>query len=174
MERRNLILKDTLDLNLSPKAFVIPFRIGIEPMKRLLIASFEKDADYEAIEPQLFDDDINGKGLRVLVYRKDKMVDVYFEKGIKINQETFSIGDGGLGLLKESIIEPNIFEIDHNGVNLHIGFTDKNGEVVELKIKESKTSKKRINFLAPVGNDIKSPKQLFLAYMEEFDFVLRT
>jgi hypothetical protein len=41
MERRNLILKDTLDLNLSPKAFVIPFRIGIEPMKRLLIASFE-------------------------------------------------------------------------------------------------------------------------------------
>jgi hypothetical protein len=57
MERRNLILKDTLDLNLSPKAFAIPFRIGIEPMKRLLIASFEKDADYEAIEPQLFDDD---------------------------------------------------------------------------------------------------------------------
>lgn len=45
-------------------------------MKRLIIASFEKDADYEAIEPQLFDDDINGKGLRVLVYRKDKMVDV--------------------------------------------------------------------------------------------------
>jgi len=57
MEKRNLILKDTLGLNMSTKAFAIPFRIGIEPMKRLLIASFEKDADYEAIEPQLFDDD---------------------------------------------------------------------------------------------------------------------
>lgn len=154
------------------KKYAIPFKLGIEPMKRLLIADFQNDPVYKAIEPQLFDDDINGKGLRVLVYRNDKMVDVYFEKGIKINQETFSIGDG-LGLLKESIIEPNIFEIDQNGINLHIAFTDKNGEVVELKIKESKTSKKRINFLAPVGNDIKNPKQLFLAYMKEFDFVLR-
>ncbi len=42
-----------------------------------------------------------------------------------------------------------------------------------MKIKESCTSKKRMNFLAPVGNDIKHPKQLFLAYMKEFDFVIR-
>jgi hypothetical protein len=154
------------------RKYVIPFTIGIEPMKRLLIASFENDSEYEAIEPQLFDDEINGKGLRVLVYRKDKMVDVYYENGVDINHDTFSVGDG-IGLHKETIIEPRQFEIDQNGINLHIAFTDKNQNVIEMKIKESSTSKKRMNFLAPVGNDIKHPKQLFLAFMKEFDFVCR-
>jgi hypothetical protein len=156
----------------ASKKFVIPFKIGIEPMKRLLIASFDNDLEYEAIEPQLFDDDSNGKGLRVLVYRKDKMVDVYYEKGVKIDLETFSIGDG-IGLVQESTLEPNRFEIDQNGINLHVAFTDKNNNVVEMKIKESATSTKRMNLLAPVGNDIKHPKQLFLAYMKDFDFVVR-
>lgn len=154
------------------KAFAIPFRIDVEPMKRLLIANFKNDSEYEAIEPQLFDDEINGKGLRVLMYRTDKMVDVYHQKNVKINLDTFSIGDG-IGLVRETTIEPNIFEIEQKGINLHISFVDKNNQIVEMKIKETTTSRKRINFLAPVGNDIKSPKQLFLAYMEEFDFVLR-
>ena len=168
-EKSNVDIRGILS---SSSKYAIPFKIGIEPMKKLLIASFDSDSEYEAIEPQLFDDEINGKGLRVLVYRTDKMVDVYYEKGVKINPETFSIGDG-IGLLKETIIEPNQFEIDQNGINLHIAFTDKNNNVVEMKIKESRTSKKRMNFLAPVGNDIKHPKQLFLAYMKDFDFVVR-
>jgi hypothetical protein len=150
----------------------IPFKLGIEPMKRLLIADFQNDSTYVSIEPQLFDDEINGKGLRILVYRTDKMVDVYHQKGVKVDMETFSIGDG-IGIIKEATIEPNIFEIDKDGINLHVAFTDKNGDVVEMKIKESGTSKKRMKFLAPVGNDIKHPKQLFLAFMEDFDFVLR-
>ena len=166
-------------LNVASKAkhsplikYAIPFKLGVEPMKRLLIADFQNDSAYVSIEPQLFDDEINGKGLRVLVYRTDKMVDVYHQKGVRVDMENFSIG-AGIGMLKETAIEPNTFEIDHDGINLHIAFTDKNGETVEMKIKEKSTSKKRMNFLAPVGNDIKSPKQLFLAFMEDFDFVLR-
>ncbi len=159
-------------MNAPTRKFAIPFRIGIEPMKRLLIADFQNDSAYVSIEPQLFDDEINGKGLRVLVYRTDKMVDVYLQKGVKVDQETFSIG-AGIGVLKETTIEPNLFEINQDGINLHIAFADKNGDVVEMKIKESNTSKKRMKFLAPVGNDIKIPKQLFLAFMEDFDFVLR-
>lgn len=173
MENQKLTSKHaSSDKNNPWKAFAIPFRIGVEPMERLLIADFQNDSACVSIEPQLFDDEINGKGLRVLVYRTDKMVDVYHQKGVKVNLETFSIG-AGIGILKETVIEPSVFEIDQNGINLHIAFTDKNGEIVEMKIKESKTSKKRLNFLAPVGNDIKSPKQLFLAYMEDFDFVFR-
>jgi hypothetical protein len=159
-------------MNTPTKIFSIPFILGVEPMKRLLIADFQNDLAYVSIEPQLFDDEINGKGLRVLVYRTDKMVDVYHQKGVKVNLETFSIG-AGIGILKETSIEPNIFEIDQNGINLHVAFADKNGDIVEMKIKENSTSKKRMKFLAPVGNDIKHPKQLFLAFMEDFDFVLR-
>ncbi len=172
MQSINELSKDTLCQDKGQyKTFSIPFKLGIEPMKRLLIADFQNDSAYVAIEPQLFDDEINGKGLRVLVYRTDKMVDVYHQKGVKVDLETFSIG-AGIGMHKETTIEPNIFEIDQDGINLHIAFTDKNGKIVEMKIKESSTSKKRMKFLAPVGNDIKSPKQLFLAFMEDFDFVL--
>jgi hypothetical protein len=52
-------------------------------------------------------------------------------------------------------------------------FTDKQKRVVELKICKKTTSKKRLTFLAPDGNDITQPKQLFLAFMKEFDFVAR-
>jgi hypothetical protein len=157
---------------MKSKTFVIPFIVGVEPMKRLLIADFENDNEYEAIEPQLFDDEINGKGLRILVYRKDKFVDVYYQKGVRINQETFSIGKG-IGVLQETEIKPDLFLINQNGVDLHVAFSDMKDRLIELRIKESTTSKKRLNFLAPVGNDIKHPKQLFLAYMKEFDFVLK-
>lgn len=173
MQSINELSKDTLCQDKGQcKTFSIPFKLGIEPMKRLLIADFQNDSAYVSIEPQLFDDEINGKGLRVLVYRTDKMVDVYHQKGVKVDMETFSIG-AGIGVLKETTIEPNVFAIDQHGINLHITFTDKNGETVEMKIKESRTSKKRMQFLAPVGNDITCPKQLFLAFMEDFDFVLR-
>lgn len=157
---------------MKSKTFVIPFLIGVEPMKRLLIADFENDNEYTAIEPQLFDDEINGKGLRILVYRTDKFVDVYHQKGVRINQETFNIGEG-IGVLQEKIIEPDLFRINQNGVNLHVAFRDKKDRLIEMKIKESATSNKRLSFLAPVGNDIKHPKQLFLAYMKDFDFVLK-
>lgn len=152
--------------------YCLPFVIGIEPMKRLLIANFDNDPVYEAIEPQLFDDDINGKGMRVLVYRKDGMVDVYHQSGVRVDLETFSIG-AGLGLVKETEIEPCVFQIDEHELVLHICFQDKECQKIEMKIDETHTSKKRLSFLAPVGNDIIKPKQLFLAYMKDFDFVVR-
>ncbi len=168
----NTTNKQCFDAHSAETKVLFPFRIGVEPMKRLLIASFDNHDEYEAIEPQLFDDAINGTGIRVLVYRRDKLVDVYYQKGVRINWDTFSIGSG-IDTRLETIIEPSVFQISDGGVNLHVVFTDKHKRVVELKICEKTTSKKRLTFLAPVGNDITQPKQLFLAFMKEFDFVAR-
>ncbi|NJD78907.1 MAG: hypothetical protein FIB08_17745 [Candidatus Methanoperedens sp.] len=65
--------------SLSWRHLVLPIRVGIEPMERLLVTSFKNDPEFEGLEPQVFDDPINGKGMRVLRYRKDGMVDVYLQ-----------------------------------------------------------------------------------------------
>ena len=163
-------IEKTSDRDWSAKKVAIPVNIGIEPMKRLLIADFIDDPEFEAIEPQLFSDVVNGNGLRILLYRKDKKVDVYYQRGIWVDPSTFNIGDG-IGVLKETIIEPAVFNITPNGIDLHCQFTDIEGRIIELKIKENTRDNKRFSFLAPVGNDIREPKQLFLAYMKGFDFI---
>lgn len=40
----------------STKKIAFPFRIGVEPMKRLLIADFQNDSSCVSIQPQLFDE----------------------------------------------------------------------------------------------------------------------
>ncbi len=152
--------------------FVFPVLLGIEPIKRLLVVSFKGDPEYEMIEPQYFDDAVLGKGLRILVYRKDKKVDVYYQPGIVFDAATFSVG-GGTGYVAETPMLRSRFETDDKGVHLDISFVDCNGRQIELYIQENKNMNKPFPFLAPVGNDIENPTRLFLPYMQEFDFVVK-
>ena len=55
--------------------FLFPVNLSVEPIKRILIASYKDDPEYEMIEPQLFDDAVFGTGLRILMYRKNKKVE---------------------------------------------------------------------------------------------------
>ncbi len=63
---------------------IIPFRIDIDPMERLLLVNFEKDRTPPNVgfEPQVFDDSINGKGHLVIEWRQDGRVDVYHQPGL--------------------------------------------------------------------------------------------
>ena len=54
----------------SVRKIIIPIRLGIDPMERLLVASFKGDPEFEGLEPQVFDDPVNGKGMRVLRYNR--------------------------------------------------------------------------------------------------------
>ena len=148
---------------------IFPLKLGVEPMQRLLIANFTDD-EYEALEPQMFNDSINGKGLRVLRYRKDRKVDVYWQPGVFVDPNTFNIG-AGIGDFEKVKIDPACFEVDDRGINIHLAFIDKQKRKVEMRIRENTFNNKRMRFLAPVGNDIEKPKQFFLAYMLGFDFV---
>jgi len=152
--------------------FVFPFLLGIEPIKRLLVISFEDDSEYEMIEPQFFNDSFFGKGLRILMYRRDKKIDVYTQPGVYFDSTTFAIGKG-LGYANETLMSPDLFEISKTGVDVDIAFTDYKGRRIELFIKENSKIHDPLPFLAPVGNDIDKPSKLLLAYMQEFDFVKR-
>lgn len=47
---------------------IFTFSIDIDPMERILLVNFEKDPDsvYVGFEPQVFNDEINGVGHRVI------------------------------------------------------------------------------------------------------------
>lgn len=163
-------LKPVISLIAIP--FLFPFRLNNEPIKRLLVADVKDDAEYEGIEPQLFDNGESGKGLRILMYRKDKKVDVYWQPGVRPDLQNLSIGDG-IGDTAESIMSPSRFEMTSAGVYLDIVFTDKLGRRVRIYIRENNKNFHPVPFLAPVGSNVKSPTKLFAVYMKEFDFVKR-
>jgi hypothetical protein len=147
-----------------------PFKIDIDPMERLIVVSLKDNPEIEMIEPQVFDDPINGKGMRIILYRKDKKVDIYWEHGVIVNMEMITIG-AGIEHFKETVIQPSRFEITKHGVDVHVAFIDAQGRTVELKIMENSSGINPFAFLAPVGKDIDNPKRLFLAHMLSFDFV---
>ncbi len=153
--------------------FCLPIRVGIDPMERLLVASFAGDPEFEAIEPQMFDDPVNGAGMRVLRYRKDGRVDVYWQPGVKVDPETFTVG-AGLADFEETEIEPARFEIGERAVDLDISFCDAQGRTVTLRIHEDIQGRRGFPLLAPVGADIKKPRQFFLVYMPGIDMVRRS
>lgn len=150
--------------------FVFPFLLSSEPIKRLLVMNFKGDTEYEMIEPQFYDDSVYGKGLRVLLYRTDKKIDVYFQPGVFFDSKAFTVGKG-LGYFAETKMLPARFEIKETGVDIDIAFTDYKGRNVSLRINENSCNAKPFPFLAPVGNDVQKPSKLFLVYMPEFDFI---
>lgn len=157
----------------SRRQVILPFRLGIDPMEGLLAATFKGDPEFEGLEPQVFDDAVNGKGMRVLRYRKDGRVDVYRQSGIRVDRSTFVVG-AGIGDFVEATIEPARFEITERGVDLHVAFTDAQGRKNELRVREDAPGKRGFPMLAPVGADIEKPLQLFLVYMSDIDLVRRT
>ncbi len=157
---------------MTNKKFIFPFLLGSEPIKRLLVIDFRNDPEYDSIEPQLFDDSIYGKGLRVLLYRADKKVEVYYQPGVRFDSSDFTVGKG-LALSIETPMSPDRFEITESGVDLHISFRDHSGRQIELLIKENSKRNNPFPFLAPVGKDVEKPSRLFLVYMRKFDFIKR-
>jgi hypothetical protein len=152
---------------------IVPIRVGLDPMERLLVASIKGDPEFEAIEPQVFDDAVNGKGMRVLRYRKDRKVDVYWQPGVRVNRGAFTVG-AGIDDFAETMIEPAHFQIGDRGVDLHVAFTDAQGRQVELRVHENAPGKRGFPLLAPVGANIDKPTHLFLVYMPDIDLVRRT
>lgn len=151
---------------------VFPFRIGVEPMECLLVAGLDGDPEFAALEPQRFDDLVNGKGLRVLRYRRDGRVDVYWEPGVRVDRSEISIG-AGVADFAEVTMAPARFEISDTAVRVDLAFVDRQGREVVLAIAEAEAPCRRFPFLAPVGKDVQHPLRLFLVQMLGFDFVRR-
>lgn len=148
--------------------YVLPFHFAFEPMRRLAVISFKGNEELDGFEPQFFDDPVNGKGLRLLRYRRDGKVDVYYEAGI-IYDENFNIG-AGINDCKMTRFEQNLFEITEQGLQLHLVFTDAQGRKNELKVTEKSIRKYPVPLLAPISGGIERPQKLFFVYMNDINF----
>lgn len=151
--------------------YILPFRLVFEPMIRLAVISFKEDKEFEGFEPQYFDDPINGRGIRLLRYRQNGKVDVYYESGIN-HDENLSVG-AGLADLETTRFEKNLFEVTKNGLQVHLIFTDKQGRKNELKVIETSKRKRPVPLLAPVGGGVETPQKLFFVYMHDLDFAYK-
>jgi hypothetical protein len=147
-----------------------PFRLQFDPMEALFVISIKGDPEFTGIEPQTFDDPFNGKGMRILRYRKNGLVDVYWQSGVHVDRESFRIGKGTADFA-ETEISPARLKITETGVDLHFAFTDLQGRVNELIIRENAPGKKGFPLLAPVSADIENPIQLNVVYLPNFDML---
>jgi hypothetical protein len=78
---------------IATEYMINPFRIDIDPMKRLLLVNFEKDPDttYVGFEPQVFDDAVNGRGHLIIGWRQDGRVDVFPEASLRLAPDKYDI-----------------------------------------------------------------------------------
>ncbi len=163
--------RNTAPVTEPPTRLVFPFRLGLDYMERLVVVGLKGDPEFTAIEPQVFDDPQNGRGMRILRYRRDGRVDIYHDPGVRINCDHYTFGEG-IADLQETPISPAHFEIGAEGLHLDIGFHDADGRQNVLRIIEGGPTR-GFSMLAPVGGDIRAPRMLFLVLMQSIALLRR-
>ena len=161
----------------SPAATVfVPFELEIDPMERLLLINIENDPDsiYIGFEPQVFDDDINGRGMLIIGWRFDGRVDVYHQPGLKPDPYKFNIAGKGLAHIAERLLEGAFLEINDQGAQTWFSFADVYDRPIEISLSESHPAKRRpFGLLAPMGHATENPRGLPLVLLHDFYFVRR-
>lgn len=169
-----IIICTNIKAQKNMNTFINPFTIDIDPMESLLLVNFENDPDsiYVGFEPQIFNDDVNGKGHLIIGWRKDGKVDVFHQKGLKLKAEKYDIAGKGLHKMTLTEMKYAICEFGECGINCYYEFQDNNNRKIKIIIREhSKKKIKPFGLLAPMGMAAESPSALPLVYVNDFYFV---
>ncbi len=171
-----MLFTQVISAQLNNKQLLNPFLIEIDPMERLLLVNFESDPDtlYIGFEPQVFDDDINGRGHLVIGWRVDGKVDVYHEPGLRLDKEKYDITGKGLANMIELTMPKASFDINEFGVQADYQFYDIHNREVVIKIAENNPKKRKpFGLLAPMGDAAENPSAMPLVLLHDFYFVRR-
>lgn len=145
-----------------------PINLKIEPMSKLILFDVEDDPLYSTIELQEFDDNISN-GIVIILYRKDKEIDVYYTKGI---EHDFYKGSKN-GTSQLIIPDDYIFEKTSDKLTFILKFYDKNNNKIFVEAIEKNSKKEHFNILAPAGDMIDNFTTFPLFYMQETAFLER-
>ena len=150
------------------------FNLTAQPMQRLLLIDFKGDPHYRSIELQHFDDASHGQGLLVILYRQDRKVDVYYEPGVRVDQDSYAI-EAGLGAWQETTMEKTRFDVTPHGAQVEVAMNDAQGRHIEVLIREQEGGRPRKPFplLAPISAAIEKPQQFLLVFLFDFFLVRR-
>jgi hypothetical protein len=171
-----LSLLNTIIMAQTSPTLLNPFRIDIDPMERLLLVNFEKDPDrlYIGLEPQVFDDPVNGKGHLVIAWRADGKVDVYHQESLRLDPAKYDIAGKGLANMAAVPFEQAYYEVTESGVQAHYAFRDLEDRPVRIRIAESSLRKRKpFGLLAPMGDAAEAPSAMPLVLLQDFYFVRR-
>lgn len=157
----------------ATRVFLSPFRLQVDPIRRLLLIGFEKDPDevYIGFEPQVIDHPQNGRRLRIIAWRKDGYVDVYQQPGLSKDDDFAVAGMGLADLLERPLVDAR-FELGPTGLDVYFAFEDKQGRAIEVAIVEKhERPAKPFTLLAPVGHGSTNPTSFPLFFLFDFYFV---
>lgn len=143
-----------------------PFNLNIDPMDKLILFDIEDDPLYTTLELQEFDDETS-RGLVILMYRKDKEIDVYYTAGIA---HDFYKGSPK-GSVKEIVTDDYYFRKTDEDFNFLVSFKDKDGNNIYIKADEKNPDKKHFSILAPAGDMIDNFTSFPLFFMKETAFL---
>jgi len=170
----NISTSQFISDNSSAEDIVFPISIEIDPMERLLLVNFEKDPDsiYLGFEPQVFNDNINGKGHLIIGWRKDKKIDVYHQNSLSPDPSKYSIAGAGLNEMRAVDMVKSVFEINDFGVQADYQFNDILGREVKIHILENNARKRKpFGLLAPMGDSATHPTSMPMVWLHDFYFV---
>jgi hypothetical protein len=161
--------------NRTPSRLLCPFDLQMWAVDRMLNFEIIDDPNYQGLELQVFDDPAHGRGMAVLLRRRDDgRMDIYRQPGLTLGPEMAQVG-GELGEWRERPIDPARFEISPDGIDLDVCFTDVTGRPVQVRIDDRDgRPRHRGTMLAPVGAIIEDPASLSLFVMGGCDLVRRS
>lgn len=168
------ICENEPDPKVSTPAIFSPFNIQIDPMESLLLVTLLDDPDtlYTGFEPQIFDDEINGKGMLVIAWRQDGYIDVYHQPTLQLNNAKYDIAGKGLANMVERSMEGSYFQISEKGVDTWFRFYDIHNREIEVKITENNSRRRKpFGLLAPMGDAAQNPSAMPMVLLHDFYFV---
>jgi hypothetical protein len=166
---------DTADGSRTGAGLRFPVSLRVSSIGRMLNAELADDSVYDGFELQAYDDPVHGTGMLAFLQRQaDRRVDFYVQPGLRLDPDGFRIG-GGIGSWTETRFEAARLDVADDGVDVEVGFTDRDGRPVEIRIDDRDgRRRRRARLLAPVGAGIEQPESLLLVWMHGFDLVHAT
>jgi hypothetical protein len=152
-----------------------PFELQVWTVDRMLNFELVDDPHYEGLELQVYDDPAHGTGMIVLLKRRrDGRFDIYRQPGLQLDPEIAQVG-GELGEWVETDIDPARLEITPVGIDVEVGFTDRHGRAIQVRLDDRNGRRRHPGtLLAPVGSTLDHPTALYLFVMSGCDLLRKT
>lgn len=148
---------------------LIKFEKNLTDVKKLCLFDFTGDDIYKSFELQQVQQE--NKNYYVLIaYRQDEVVDIYYDKGLKVSEDNYKALMNQVSLMETDFSKID-FDVTEKGLNAYVEMTDKQNRKIEFKVKENKTSINKDGIIAPIGDRGKNPEYFPIIYLKNFNFV---
>ncbi|MCC5889205.1 MAG: hypothetical protein JJU01_01465 [Alkalibacterium sp.] len=159
---------------MSKTTMINPFFIMIEPMQRLLLVNFSKDPDehYIGLEPQVFSKEENAETYVIIGWRRDGLVDVYYQSFSDVEDKDYDHTGKGLSEKIKTEFTNAHFIVTPKGVSAAFQFTDKYNREISIRISENHSNDAQpFSLLAPMGMATRKPTSFPMILLYDFYFV---